>query len=72
MTDPFLIGRDRVLIDKLVKQLHDEARSHHNYGPIRQRQRGSSFEVQLLTDGKPNGRVARVTVELDRVEEDSS
>lgn len=57
-----LIGRERVMIEKLTKQLHDRARSIGNYTSIREDPRGNHFEV-LLDDG----RVAKVTVELDRV-----
>ena len=66
---PPLIGRERALIDRLATQLHDAARSHHDYGPLRERPRGASFEVRILAEGGETGRIAKVTVELDRVEE---
>lgn len=59
-----LIGRERFQIDALTKIFHQEARRHHDYGPLQEIPRGNTFEV-LLDDG----RVAKITVELDRVED---
>lgn len=61
-----LIGRERKMIDDLTKEIRNANwDSDHSYEvtPIYRRTRGSSFEV-LMEDG----RVAKVTVELDRVE----
>jgi hypothetical protein len=65
MTAPklFLIGRERVMIENLTKRLHTEARKHGDYTPIRELRRGNWFEVRLA-----DGRVAKVVVELDRIE----
>lgn len=57
-----LIGRERFMIEKLAKALHGEARRHGSYTPVREIRRGNEFEV-LLDDG----RVAKITVVLDRV-----
>lgn len=59
-----IIGRERALIDKLTKVMFDAARRHHNYTPMVDTPRGSTFTVQILVDGEPTGRVARVNVEL--------
>lgn len=59
-----LIGREHVMIENLTKELHKAARSLGDYTPIREMRRGNWFEV-LLKDG----RVARVMVELHRIEE---
>lgn len=66
-----LIGRDRVLIDKLAKELH--GKTYHLTTPIYETARGCYFEVAITLKGKPHeriptGHVARVTVELDRIE----
>lgn len=63
-----IIGRERALIDALAKLLYEAARNSHDYGPIRETERGSTFEVRVLSGGAMTGRVARVTIELDRVE----
>lgn len=64
-----IFGRERSLIDGLAELLHAAVRISHDYGPISEERRGSKFEVRLLDhDGEQTGRIARVTVELDRVE----
>lgn len=60
-----LIGRDRVLIDKLSRTFHQEARRQGDYTPLWEDPRGNHFEVRL-----PSGHVARVTIMLDRLEGD--
>lgn len=76
-----IIGRERALIDGLSKPLQAliggpppshrtlaAVRRHHS-APIRETDRGNTFEVHLFDpDGEPTGMVARVTVELDRFE----
>jgi len=58
-----LIGRDRVLADKLVKELKASAR-HNTRGPYETR-RGASFDVQLTDENDiPTGHVFKVSVEL--------
>ena len=63
-----IIGRERALLDGLTKLIHDAVRSRHDYGPISERPRGATFEVHLLAGDEQTGRIARITVELDRVE----
>lgn len=60
-----LIGRDRFIIEKLAKTLHGAASRVGDYTPVREIPRGNYFEV-LLVDGY----VAKVTVELDRIDHD--
>lgn len=59
-----LIGRDRVMLDKFAKLVQREVSRHYEYSRLREDPRGSHFEVRLV-----DGRIARVTVELDRVEQ---
>lgn len=62
-----LIGRERKMIENLTKSIHNaDWGSKHSYEvtPVYRRTRGNMFEV-LMEDG----RVAKVTVELDRVEQ---
>lgn len=58
-----IIGQERALIDALTKALHNAGRAVGDYTKIRDTRRGNYFEIRLAY-----GRVARVTVELDRVE----
>lgn len=58
-----IIGRERALIDKLTQRLHADVRRYYDYGAVCSRARGSVFEVRM-----DDGRIARVTIELDRVE----
>lgn len=60
-----LIGRDRVVIDKLAGALHQEARRQGDYGPLQEDPRGDHFEVRLAS-----GHIAKVVVTLDRLESD--
>jgi hypothetical protein len=66
-----LIGRDRLLIQKLAKLVFKNL-PHGTYTTnLRDTadRRGYAFEVQIRDeDGKPTGRIARVQVTLDRVE----
>lgn len=64
-----IIGRERALIDALASLIFEVVRNRHDYGPIRETERGSTFEVRVLSGGAMTGRVARVTIELDRVEQ---
>lgn len=65
-----LIGRDRVLVEKVAKLLHGAVKKHHNYTVLRETPRGNTFELDLIgPDKKPTGHIVRVTVELDRVEQ---
>lgn len=57
-----LIGRERVMIDQLTKEIYNRITGEMTQ--IYKNRRGNTFEV-LLEDG----RVAKVTVELDRVEQ---
>lgn len=68
MTKLGILGRERILINRLTQLLHRETQRRHNYGPIRKTDRGCAFEVEILEGGDSTGRIARVTVELDRVE----
>lgn len=66
--DLSIIGRERFLIDKLAKTLHDAARKRHSHAPIVETRRGAAFELRLFaSDGEDTGVVARVTVEFDRL-----
>lgn len=60
-----LIGRDRVLIENLAKAMHKVGRQIGDHTKLRESPRGNYFEVLL-----DSGRVARVTIELDRVDLD--
>lgn len=61
-----IIGQERALIDKLTKSLHNEARRVGDYTSIRSVPRGNTFEVRLAY-----GRIAKVTIELDRIDDDA-
>ncbi len=67
--DPGIIGRESFLIEALTKLLHVGANSRHSVTRLRELHRGYWFEVQVCDDkGKPTGHIARVTVQLDRLE----
>jgi hypothetical protein len=67
-----IIGRERALIDKLVKALRAgvQAQNQAISDWMPKTKRGSYFEVMIHVDGEPTGHVARVTVELDRFDSD--
>lgn len=60
-----LIGRDRVLVDKLGGLVHKAARVHE-CTDVRELPRGCMFDVRILdaNNREFTGHVARVTVEL--------
>lgn len=60
-----IIGRDYQIINDLARMLHKAVRREYAYTALRDTpdMRGVAFEVML-----EDGRVARVTVELDRVQ----
>lgn len=61
---PSLFGRERAMIDALTKHVHAVAKKRYEYSIIRERRRGSEFEVRM-----DDGRIAKITVEFDRIEE---
>lgn len=67
---PSIFGRDRVLIETLTKHLLASVRKIHDYNEPTETRRGYTFEISLHdSDDQPTDRIARVTVELDRVEQ---
>lgn len=60
-----IIGLDYLIINGLAKRIHAAIRKDFDHSDLRDTsdKGGRSFEVKL-----ENGRVAKVTVELDRVE----
>ena len=66
-----LIGRDLVLVRKLADQINRHGVNGHaatqlnDYGTAG---RGFAFDVLIHAEGEDTGRVAKVTVVLDRVE----
>jgi hypothetical protein len=68
-----LIGHDLVLIRNLARQLHRDGTHGHAVGPVSERGtggRGFAFQVWIREpDGLPSGRIARVQITLDRVEQ---
>lgn len=60
-----LLGRDRVLVDKLTKEIQKSVK-HPTRGPYETR-RGSTFDVQGTLDDEPTGRIYKVTIELTEV-----
>jgi hypothetical protein len=73
MTAPLpLIGRDLMLINKLAKQMFKDLPHGTLTTKLRPTadRRGFRFDVQITDDDdKPTGRIARVQVTLDRVEQ---
>lgn len=67
---PSIIGRESFLMEALAKMLLGAANKHHGVSKLRDQHRGYWFEVQVLDDkDEPTGHIARVTVELDRLEQ---
>jgi hypothetical protein len=66
---PSIIGRERSLMDKLANEIVAAVQKRHPVTDLREDRRGSHFEVQITLDDEPTGHVARVTIELDRLEE---
>jgi len=66
-----LIGYARVIVDKLAHTIHQRIQDYPGYddhSKVEQTRRGDTFEVRLLDGDGPTNFIARVTVELDRVE----
>lgn len=64
-----IIGHDSFVIEKLANLVLKGVHARHAVTKLRDQRRGYWFEVQVCDDkGQPTGHVARVTVELDRVE----
>jgi hypothetical protein len=67
-----LVGHDRVLIEKLAKQIWHDLPHGTMVTPVRDTadRRGFRFDIQVLDDKQePTGHIARVQVTLDRLEE---
>jgi hypothetical protein len=62
-----IIGRERMLIDKLAQKLQRSIETTHGYTTVRQEPRGSYFEVMMYDGKEQTDRIARVTVEMDRI-----
>ena len=69
MTPLALIGRERALVNKLAKQLNDQGSRGHQVTPVRETARGAWFDVLMYDGRESTDRVARVTVEFDRIEQ---
>lgn len=61
-----LIGRDDALVAKHARRIHDNDKVYGDYTPLRKTadRRGYTYDLRI-----DDGRILRVTVELDRVEE---
>jgi hypothetical protein len=65
-----LIGHDRVLVEGLARLLHDRTPYPSTVSARLDGGRGWWYDAALTDpDGQPTGRIARVTVALDRVEQ---
>lgn len=66
-----LIGRDLALVEGLAKQVNRDGLKGHAATDLSKTSdgRGFAFDVQIHHDRKSTGRVAKVTVALDRVEQ---
>lgn len=64
-----IIGRERALIDALAKKLNDAARGHE-VTKVYETPRGAMFDVRIFDGKESSGRIARVSVDLERVEQD--
>lgn len=58
-----IIGRERTMVDKVVKTLHAAARPLGDYTAIREDRRGSHFELRLADNS-----IVSVTVTFERIE----
>lgn len=65
---PGIIGRERSLMEKVAKQAHGALWKLHPATKLREDPRGYHFDVDVTVDGESTRRVARITVELERVE----
>lgn len=64
-----LIGRDRVLAEKLAKELRSST-NHNTRGPY-ETPRGAKYDVQFTDENdKPTGHIFQVSIELVGREED--
>lgn len=61
---PSIFGRERAMVKALTTRIHAAMKKEYEYSPVRERSRGSDFEVRM-----DDGRIAKITVELDRIEE---
>lgn len=68
---PSLIGRDDVLVRRLAEQLRKGGSYVGDFTDLKPTadRRGYSFEIDIHLNGSPTGHIARVIVELDRMEE---
>lgn len=67
-----LIGRDYALVENLAKQINKQGLNGHSATNLSRdaARRGFEFLVQIHHEGKPTGHIARVSVTLDRVEQE--
>jgi hypothetical protein len=65
-----LIGRDRVLIENLAKDIHRYGIRRGELTPLHDRADGRGFEFRVLvatSDGKLTNRIARVEISFDGI-----
>lgn len=68
--DHSIIGRDSFLMEVLAKFVLKAVHTRHPVTRLRNQRRGYWFEVQVSDEkDQPTGHIARVTVELDRLEQ---
>lgn len=67
-----ITGRDRFLMETVAKQITkgitDRHGPRHEVTDLRYDKRGCHFDLRVFVDDQPTGHVARVSVELDRIE----
>lgn len=64
-----LIGRDRMLVDKVARWAHRPLATRGEHTALRETRRGNTFQVKVGGEGEPATHVVDVTVELARVEQ---
>lgn len=65
---PAILGRDRALIDRVAMDVIDAVKFRHEWMPLVEDRRGSFFDVRIEGPEGPTGHIARISVELLRVD----
>lgn len=68
MSELGIIGRERALVDKLAKRLHDKGAAGHELTDVQPTARGATFRVRLFDGPEYTHRIARVTVEFEGID----
>lgn len=65
-----ILGRERMLVNMVTRQLLDAAGRKHEYTEPKPTDRGATFRLRLFEGNEDTRRIVSVTIELESVEQE--